>query len=235
MLVISFSYRSCVRIAHSCILLSCCAAMPLHSSQYWESETKPFQHFEQDWITRYFDSIDDDTEVGEVIDFLVAIRETLISRGYECPSLVELAIRLKEYLMAQGIEIDEGAIQELYEEIYRREQFINPASFKFASSNFFNTSFELCKHKRKDKHKDKKDEKEFKMKSKGVFGFLKCLAGGLMCIVPFAPIQAAGGALVLNGINDIIDDAREVGDENERLQKLDEQRRRDAQMFGEPQ
>jgi hypothetical protein len=37
----------------------------------------------------------------------------------------------------------------------------------------------------------------------------------------------------LNGINDIIDDAREQGDENERLQKMDEQRRQEGGMFGQ--
>ena len=72
------------------------------------------------------------------------------------------------------------------------------------------------------------------MKSKGVFGFLKALAGGLMCLVPITPVQVAGGAFIVDGIKDMIDDARETGDENERQQKLDALRRQEAQIL-EPQ
>jgi len=63
-----------------------------------------------------------------------------------------------------------------------------------------------------------------------MFGFIKCIAGGLICIIPFPAIQAAGAGLVMSGINDCLDGAREQGDENERLQQMDEQRRREAQQ-----
>ena len=83
--------------------------------------SKSIKHFEHEWIIRYFDSIDEDTEIGEVIDFLVGVRESWLARGYECPTLLELAIRLKECLVQRGVEVNEQEIQELYEEIYRRE------------------------------------------------------------------------------------------------------------------
>lgn len=52
----------------------------------------------------------------------------------------------------------------------------------------------------------------------------------LMCIIPFPPVQAIGAALVFDGIKDVIEDIREISDENERLQKLDEARRQEAKL-----
>jgi|GEM_PF-3216607 len=227
MLDLSIAIRSCTRFGGSLLFALSMATAPLQCATFWEKETKSIRHFEQDWIKRYFDCVDDNTEIGEVVDFLVTVRESWLARGYDCPSLLVLAIRLKEEIEAQGIEVEE--IQEIYEEIYRREQAITPTSFRIAPNIFSNPVFELCKHK--SKQKDKHD-KEFKMKSKGVFGFLKALGGGLICILPFPGAQAVGGALIVDGIKDMIEDAREIGDENERLQKLDELSRQEAQALG---
>jgi hypothetical protein len=233
MLDLHVVFRRSHRATYSLILLVSFVTSPLHSSQFWENESKVVKHFEHEWIARYFESIDDDTEIGEVIDFLAAIRESWIVRGYECPSLLELAIRLREHLSINGIEFDEKEIPMLYEEIYKREQLITPTLFRQAPTNYSKPVVQLCKHKHK--HKDKGDKKEFKMKSKGVFGFLKALAGGLMCLVPIPAVQLAGGALVADGIKDMIDDARETGDENELQQKMDELKRQEAQMLNPQQ
>jgi len=153
------------------------------------------------------------------------VRESLISKGYSCPLLTEMCLRLRDYLLEKGIEFDDEEIQDLYDEIEKRESLINAASFKFWEGNDCQSKIQLVKHKHKD------DKKHYKMKSKGIFGFVKCLAGGLICIIPIPAAQAIGAGLVLNGINDIIDDARETGDENERLQRMDEQRRQEALLL----
>jgi hypothetical protein len=228
MLDLLISLRSCARISGALLCALGMLTAPLHCSSFWENDPKPIKHFEQEWVKRYFECLDEDTEIGEVVDFLVSVRESWLARGYECPSLLDLAIRLKEELDNEGIEIDEDDIQEIYEEIYRRERLITPTSFRFAPANYSKPILELCKHKHK--HKDK----EVKMKSKGVFGFLKALGGGLICILPFPGAQAVGGALIVDGIKDMIEDARETGDENERLQKMDEQRRQEAQLEQSP-
>jgi len=121
-------------------------------------------------------------------------------------------------------------IQEIYEEIYKREQSISGTSFNFASIDFSQLDSQLCKHKHKHKERGK-NNKEFKMGSKGAFGFLKALGGGLICILPFPGAQAVGGALIVDGIKDMLEDVREIGEENERLQKLDEARRQEAEML----
>lgn len=228
MLDLSIAIRSCTRFSCSLLFALTIATTPLHSS-FWEKESKPLRHFEQDWIRRYFGCLDENTEIGEVVDFLISVKESWIARGYDCPCVFELAIRLKKELEDEGIEVDEEAIQEIYEEIYRREQVIVPASFRLTSIES-KSIFELCKRKHNSRKKDKGD-KEFKMKSKGVFGFLKALGGGLICVLPFPGAQAIGGALIVDGIKDMIEDAREIGDENEHLQKLDELRRQERQML----
>ena len=226
MLDLPINLRRFYRPVSAVILLSSLALSPLHGHEYHDGQRSIPQHFEQEWINRYFNSIDEETDVEEVVDFLISTRESLVAKGYACPSLSELCMRVRSALIERGIEMDDEVVQEIYEEIGRRENQIGP---------FFQQSYlkidnkykiELIKHK----HKNKKDKKELKMKSKGVFGFLKCLAGGLICIIPVPAVQAVGAGLILNGINDIVDDARETGDENERLQKMDEQRRREAQQ-----
>lgn len=224
-------FRCSRRITHSLILLTTIATSSLHSSQFWENELKPAQHFEHEWITRYFESIDNDTEIGEVIDFLIAVRQAFLARGYECPSLLESAICLSECLTQKGIKFDEVEIQRLYEEIYAREQLVNLKACNLTFGHHYQAFIQTCKHK----HKNKEDKKELKMGSKSVFGLLKVIAGGLMCVIPVPAIQLAGGALVADGIKDMIDDARETGDENERQQKLDELRRQEAQILNPQQ
>lgn len=188
------------------------------------------KHYEKDWVLRYFESIDEDTEIGEIIDFLVTLRESLIHKGYKCPSLMELAINIQEYLIDKGIEMDEEAIQEIIDEIARREQNISLNTFKLAPSSSIPSLLELCKHKHKHKH-DKHD-KEAKISSGTAVGFVKFLGGALLCIVPIPAVQAVGITLAGEGIAEMIMDAKEQGDENERLKKLDEQRRRENEILG---
>lgn len=232
MLDLPINFRRLYCPASAVILLTSFLITPLHALDYLDGPGMVPKHLEQEWVSRYLNSVDEDTDVEEVVDFLINLRESLVHKGYQCPTLTEMADGIRRYLIEKQIPFDEEEIQEIYEEIAKRESQIHPASFRLHDGYSKGFKVELCKHKHK--HKDKKDKKEFKMKSKGIFGFVKCIAGGLICIIPVPAVQAVGAGLVLNGINDIMDDARETGDENERLQKMDEQRRREAQQFGKP-
>lgn len=228
MLGLSFTFCRCNRSVGLVILsgfLTCSAISPLYSFEYSDGYASTPKHFEQEWVHRYFNSIDENTDVEEVIDFLISLRESLVSKGYTCPSLAEMCLRMRDYLMEKGIQYNDEEFDELYAEILMRQSQIFVNSQGLPISQNWSPKFKLAKHK------DKKDKNTFKMKSKGVFGFLKCVAGGLICIIPVPVVQAVGGGLILNGINDIIDNAREEGDENERLRNLDEQRRKEAQQL----
>lgn len=45
---------------------------------------------EPEWVTRYFNSVDEGTSVEEVVDFLFSLRLALIAKGYQPPALSDL-------------------------------------------------------------------------------------------------------------------------------------------------
>lgn len=157
------------------------------------------------------------TSIEDSVSLLISLRDTLISCGYTCPSLTELCANLRYNLGMQGILVDENQFEMLYEEIVRQE---HPLSFQMATNFNQELNFILIKD-------SKNDKKESKLNSKTICGLVKCLAGGLMCVIPVPVVQAAGVGLVTTGISDCIDGAREIGDENQRSQQMDEQRRKE--------
>jgi hypothetical protein len=92
MLDLSINIRRFYRPASSVIFLTTCLIEPLHSSDFNRAESKAPRHFEQEWVTRYLNSIDDDTDVEEVVDFLITLRENLVSQEYCCPPLSQMAL-----------------------------------------------------------------------------------------------------------------------------------------------
>jgi hypothetical protein len=203
---------------------------PIYSFEYEDGLDSISTRYEPELFLMYFNSIDENTEIGEVIDFMISFKASLEAKGCECPSLVDILFQTKEYVEYQGVEVEDEVFEEIYNEINSREIHSGRQTFNniLLKNQIPHTEF-VKKHKNKNKDKDKK---EIKMKSKGVFGFLKCVAGALIFIVPIPGAQAVGSGLVLLGINDMVDSAHEQGEENERLQQLDEQRRREAQQFG---
>ncbi len=142
------------------------------------------------------------------------------------PTLTDLCINVRNYLLQNGVDLDEEDFEEIFFEIQKRENYLFENANSFHALNNTNPYkvIQTKKHKRKE-HKNG----EIKVKSKTTFGLLKCIAGGLICIIPIPAVQAVGAGLILNGINDCIDSAREQGDENEQIQKMEEQRRREAE------
>ncbi len=166
--------------------------------------------------------IDEESSLEESIAFLIDLRTSLLQQGYNCPSLTDLCLNAYNYLAEQGIEIDLFQFQELYEEIERQEQNVTLKTANNLSAGYY---IQLIKHSKSDK----KEKKDVKINSKTICGLVKCLAGGLLCIIPVPAVQIAGAGLVMTGVNDCIDGSREQGDENERQQQMDEQRRRENQ------
>lgn len=174
----------------------------------------------------YFNTLHDESNVDDVIDELIFLHQSLRSQGCLCPSLSEICNNLFKVIVGTDIEIDESAIQELIHKIEIREIEL--------SCSHSESQFQFVKHKHKHKEKHHGKDKEFKMGSKGIFGFVKILAGGLMCLVPVPIVQGAGAALISYGINDIIDDTRENGDETERQNKIEENRRKEQELLMQP-
>lgn len=226
MLDLSFNFRFLSRSACKLLPLVGILSSNIH---HLHSADVPFQNREQELLNYYFNSTDEPADMEEVIDFLISLRSSLIVQGYQCPPLTQLALGMVDYLSTQGVAIDPKDFQEIYEEILRRESSQESCFFQKSRGNQ-RPQITLIKHKHAHKHHHKKKSREVKVHSKGAFGFLKCLAGSLICLIPVPAVQAIGAGLILNGINDIIDDAREVGDENARLQQMDQQRRNEEAL-----
>ena len=124
MLDLPFHIRRYSRTANTVFLLgifSASAIAPLHSFEYAD-EPKVFPiHFEQEWVSRYFNSVDGNTPIAEVVDFLVSLRTSLLAKGYQCPSLTEVCLLFRDQLLEYNIELDYEEIAEVYSEFANRE------------------------------------------------------------------------------------------------------------------
>lgn len=158
---------------------------------------------EHEWAARYFNSVDERTSIEEMIDFLVSLRIVLQAKGYQMPSLAELCLTMRSYLIEKNIEIDENNIERIYNEILKREDSIvnHSSSFQLANKS---SKFKIIKVKRK-----KKTDNELKMSDEFAKGFVKALGGALLCIIPHPVTWGIGAALVADGIKDMLE---HVGD-----------------------
>ena len=148
-------------------------------------------------VLRYFDSLNENTSVEEMVDFLVSLKTSLVAKGYHPRNLTELSIYFKEKFLEHGIELQEREFEKIYHLIERKEATTHPYNFQRASSKSF-----AYKIKRANDRDDK--ENEPKIPPKVVVGLFKCMAGGLLCVVPTPFAQTVGTGLILNGISDCI-------------------------------
>lgn len=197
--------------------LSLHVVTPLCAIEYQDGLHSLPRHCEHEWVNRYFNAVDENTDIEEMVDFLVSFKASLQAKGYQCPSLADLCLQVRDILIQRGIEIDDDEIEPIYNEIVKREVVIvQHSSFRQAVNR--QSNFNVLQVKKKSK-------KEAKVSGKMTVGFVKFLGGALCCIVPFPPIQAVGTALATSGIIDMVDAAKEQGDQNEREQQANPQNR----------
>lgn len=139
---------SIVRCRHFCRIskLLFIATLPLHvvspllAIEYQDGLDSLPRHCEHEWVSRYFNAIDENTDIEEMIDFLVSFKASLQAKGYQCPSLADLCLQVRDTLIQKGIEIDDDEIEQIYNEIVKREAtLVQQASFRYAinrQSNF---------------------------------------------------------------------------------------------------
>lgn len=203
----------------SCVFILTCSV----SAQPTQYDLRS-AHGYYEYFMEYFHSIDEKSDIDEVIDNLIYMRQSIINQGLDCPTLRELCRRIMEYVYGHRFNVEDSALKEFIERVEMREVELSRA--------YGRPQIELVKHK--SKHKHHKKDKELKMGSKGVFGFVKVLVGALTCLVPVPGAQTVGLGLIVLGVNEMIDDTREKGDETERQNKIEEQRRRESEALLEP-
>lgn len=147
-----------------------------------------------EWVEQYLDHLNKSSSPKDWIQFLFKIKKCLYKEGYTSSSLLELAHFYRNELENYGVTISEEDFNVIINLICEK------------SSNFI-----LSKN-----HHSKKQQEETKVPTGLIIGFVKCLAGALLCIVPTVPTQAIGAGLVLSGINECLDEVKKQDEINER-------------------
>lgn len=156
---------------------------------------------EYEWVNRYFNSLDDEASLGEVVDLMLCLRTSLIDKGHEVPTLAEMCLQLTNQLVEQGVDLDEEFVESIYDEILLREG----DEFIFSQTLNHHPQSKIWKIQNKKK-------KELNISGDFAIGFCKALGGSLLCIIPHPATIAIGSGLVLSGVNDMIQSAGDPAD-----------------------
>ena len=153
------------------------------------------------WLQKNADQIRACSDAQDLVQLIIEMRNYLISQNCEIPNLTAFLERCRVSLSNQGFLIEDAVFDALKREIRALER---------------DDAFDQVRH-----HKKKKN-KELKVSSKVAVGFLKFVAGGLLCLVPIPLVQGAGVGLAVLGVSEMADGAREQADQRE---KYDENQR----------
>jgi|GEM_PF-3378716 len=202
----------------SIFILVFLAVGSIHAFEFQDGLESLPQPCEHAWVMRYFNCLTDDATIEEVVDFLVSLRTTLEAKGHQVPRLADLCLNTRDYLIEQGLKINDDDIEEIYNEIIKREEALMLPSYSHSINHFSKIKFfETKKH-------HKKKNKELKVSNGFAKGFMKALGGGLLCIIPHPATIAIGTALAADGIRDMIehvsDHSSDEGDIEEKLKSL---------------
>lgn len=143
------------------------------------------------WLERHADEIADEMDVQELVQLIVTLRNYVVSQGCEIPDLTAFLEHCRSSLSNQGFYINDEVFDALKREIRALDR---------------GDAFDQVRH-----HKKKKN-KEIKVNSKTAVGFLKFVAGGLLCLVPIPVVQGLGVGLAVLGVSEMADGAREQAD-----------------------
>jgi hypothetical protein len=178
------------------ILITC---VSIYSLEYQDGLESLPTHQEASWVKRYFDSVDEETTVAEIVDFLIGFKSYLQAQGYDVPVLSDFCLEMKTRLIEEGLEIDDDEFSEVYNEVIKRESaLITNSSYRFSLGNCSKYNIENVK---------KKKNKDLKVSGRFAVGFCKALAGALCCIIPHPVTLAIGSTLVVTGIENMISHA----------------------------
>ena len=155
----------------------------------------------ESWLANQAEMAKECLDVHELVQLIINMRNYVVSQGCEIPLLMPFLDDCRRSLSNQGFFIDDATFDSLKREIQSLER---------------GNRIDLIRHHHPKK---KKDKKELKVNSKTAVGFLKFVAGSLLCIVPVPLIQGAGIGLAILGVSEMADGAREQSDERDRQEE----------------
>lgn len=190
----------------------------------------PSHPFDHQWVISYLETVNENTSLDEIVGFLTSLRDSLIGQGYTVPPLTKILMDIRDDLIQKGVQVEDEKIKTLYEKLAEKESTMM-AAMNLKAPKFIMAGIgppfiitEGLRFNKKEKSSSSKETSHTRrskenVDSKTAIGLVKMLAGALLCIIPHPATITAGGSLVLNGIMDCVDAAREKGDENEKKQK----------------
>jgi hypothetical protein len=178
-----------------CVISS--AISPLQANQtFFASNCDP-----STWLQKHAALIEEEGDLSELVLLICMMRNYVVSQGCEIPDLRGFLGDCRTALSNQGFFIDEATFRALEREIRVLDEEIR---------------IDPTRHRHR---KDKKKDKELKINSKTAVGFLKFVAGSLLCIVPIPLVQGAGLGLAVLGVSEMADGAREQSDERDKQEQ----------------
>lgn len=186
---------------------------------------------EKEKVEAYHEVLDslnfmDSFSVEEAIDNLFEARKILEEKGYQVPLFSEIVETMVEEIKKRGVSVNSDFFESFYDSILDKE------SFRFMSTN----SLSRGKNELKTmKIKKRKPQKEWNVSEGVAIGFCKTIAGGLLCIIPSGISQTIGtglllSGLLLSGINDMIQHAKDlINNTNDLERSLNERQRIDPE------
>lgn len=146
------------------------------------------------WMQRHADEIAEEMDTQELVQLIITLRNYVVSQGCEIPNLTVFLEHCRASLSNQGFFINDEVFDALEREIKALDR---------------GDSFDQVRHHH---HSKKKKNKEIRINSKTAVGFLKFVAGGLLCLVPIPVVQGVGVGLAVLGVSEMADAAREQAD-----------------------
>jgi hypothetical protein len=130
-------------------------------------------------------------------------------KGYEVPLLSALFERTFEGVKGHGVFLHEDFIEDFYEKILLHEE-------ELTTEVSFQALTDSLQRPRTMTVKKRKHKKDIQVPDGVAIGFCKALACGLLCIIPTGITQTIGTGLVLSGVNNMIQHAKDpINDSSE--------------------
>lgn len=171
------------------------STFPIHGELYFSQKITLEEYESYEWIEECLHHLNEFSSPKEWINFFFRVKCFLKDKGYKPSLLIEMAQFYREQLENHGIILSEEEFNYLTNLIGEKQ-----------------VNFILTKHQYSQKYKEQP-----KVSAGLIIGFVKCLAGGLLCIIPAPVAEGIGVGLIISGINDCLDEAKKQSEINERV------------------
>lgn len=111
------------------------------------------------WVKGYLQSLKEDIDPEDLVDFLVSMRMSLVGMGFEPPSIQELCSNLSGWVSGQGLEDELDMLSEMYDIAVEKESDLSATLTTAQYRPSHTPNILLARHKKKTLRMDEDIEK----------------------------------------------------------------------------